>query len=205
MTDLHVVILAAGKGTRMKSDVPKVLHRIAGRPLIDRVLTTAAPLAPGHHDARGRPRRRSASASIWHRTRICSSSCRSRSSGPATRCSRRRRSSADAQGTVLLLSGDVPLLTSRDARGPGADASATRAPLATVLTAAVDRPYGYGRIVRYAGQDHAHRRGARRLAGAARDQGDQLRHLRVRARAALRRARADRRPTTRKASITCPI
>ena len=40
--DLHVVVLAAGKGTRMKSEVPKVLHRIAGLALIDHVLRTAA-------------------------------------------------------------------------------------------------------------------------------------------------------------------
>ena len=44
--DLHVVILAAGKGTRMKSAMPKVLHSVAGRPLIDRVLETAAALRP---------------------------------------------------------------------------------------------------------------------------------------------------------------
>src|SRR5262245_59871588 len=46
MTDLHVVILAAGKGTRMKSALPKVLHALAGRPLIDHVLRTADELKP---------------------------------------------------------------------------------------------------------------------------------------------------------------
>src|SRR5262245_64158140 len=46
MSDLHVVILAAGKGTRMKSDRPKVLHEIAGRSLIDRVLAAADGLVP---------------------------------------------------------------------------------------------------------------------------------------------------------------
>ena len=46
MPDLHVVILAAGKGTRMKSAVPKVLHRLAGRPMLDYVLRTAATLEP---------------------------------------------------------------------------------------------------------------------------------------------------------------
>ena len=44
--DLHVVILAAGKGTRMKSARPKVLHQVAGRALIDRVLDSAAALQP---------------------------------------------------------------------------------------------------------------------------------------------------------------
>src|SRR5262245_33740142 len=44
MSDLHVVILAAGKGTRMKSSRPKVLHEPAGRSLIAHVLSTAGPL-----------------------------------------------------------------------------------------------------------------------------------------------------------------
>src|SRR5690349_11739525 len=42
--DLHVVILAAGKGTRMKSAYPKVLHRVGGRPMIDHVLDRARDL-----------------------------------------------------------------------------------------------------------------------------------------------------------------
>src|SRR4051794_17627394 len=46
MPDLHIVILAAGKGTRMKSERPKVLHRVAGLPMIEYVLRTAAQLAP---------------------------------------------------------------------------------------------------------------------------------------------------------------
>ena len=44
MSDIHVVVLAAGKGTRMKSDVAKVLHRVAGVPMITRVLETASAL-----------------------------------------------------------------------------------------------------------------------------------------------------------------
>jgi bifunctional UDP-N-acetylglucosamine pyrophosphorylase/glucosamine-1-phosphate N-acetyltransferase len=47
MDSLNIVILAAGKGTRMHSDQPKVLHSLAGRPLLQHVLDTAAQLAPG--------------------------------------------------------------------------------------------------------------------------------------------------------------
>ncbi|MBT6732071.1 MAG: NTP transferase domain-containing protein, partial [Acidiferrobacteraceae bacterium] len=43
---LEVIVLAAGKGTRMRSALPKVLHRLAGRPLLDHVLRTAALLEP---------------------------------------------------------------------------------------------------------------------------------------------------------------
>ena len=46
MSDLDVVILAAGKGKRMFSDLPKVLHRLAGRPLLAHVLDTARALEP---------------------------------------------------------------------------------------------------------------------------------------------------------------
>ncbi|MGE0702585.1 MAG: NTP transferase domain-containing protein, partial [Vicinamibacterales bacterium] len=46
MPDLHIVVLAAGKGTRMRSALPKVLHRIAGRPMLDYVLDTASALEP---------------------------------------------------------------------------------------------------------------------------------------------------------------
>ena len=46
MSDLHVVILAAGKGTRMKSARPKVLHHVAGKPMVDHVMTAAQSLQP---------------------------------------------------------------------------------------------------------------------------------------------------------------
>ena len=46
MTETAIVILAAGKGTRMKSRLPKVLHAIAGQPLLHHVLSTARGLDP---------------------------------------------------------------------------------------------------------------------------------------------------------------
>ena len=46
MADLDVVILAAGKGTRMYSDIPKVLHRLAGQPMLGHVIASARTLAP---------------------------------------------------------------------------------------------------------------------------------------------------------------
>ena len=46
MNSLHIVILAAGKGTRMYSKLPKVLHRIGGRSMLERVIQTARSLNP---------------------------------------------------------------------------------------------------------------------------------------------------------------
>ena len=46
MSAVHIVVLAAGKGTRMKSAQSKVLHRVAGQPMIRWVLAAAAPLRP---------------------------------------------------------------------------------------------------------------------------------------------------------------
>ena len=46
MSDVHIVVLAAGKGTRMKSARPKVLHQVAGAPMIDYVMQAAAALSP---------------------------------------------------------------------------------------------------------------------------------------------------------------
>ena len=54
-TPLHFVILAAGKGTRMKSELPKVLHAVGGEPMIVRILRTASHFSAGHVDRRGRP------------------------------------------------------------------------------------------------------------------------------------------------------
>ena len=45
-TPLNIVILAAGKGTRMYSKMPKVLHRVGGKPMVERVIDTAAALNP---------------------------------------------------------------------------------------------------------------------------------------------------------------
>ena len=46
MNNLEIVILAAGKGTRMKSGIPKVLHPLGGKPIIEHVLDTARSLKP---------------------------------------------------------------------------------------------------------------------------------------------------------------
>ena len=150
VSDLHVVILAAGKGTRMKSELPKVLHQVVGRALLDRVLDAAEALRPtsitlvvGHAADRvkdhlaSRPNVQFAlqepQLGTGHALLQTEPLLRGRS------------------GSVVLLSGDVPLLKSRTLQGL-VDTHTAADAAATVLTAEIDRPYGYGRIVRNNGR-----------------------------------------------------
>jgi bifunctional UDP-N-acetylglucosamine pyrophosphorylase/glucosamine-1-phosphate N-acetyltransferase len=143
---LHVVVLAAGKGTRMKSARPKVLHRLGGRTLIEHVLHSIAPLEAastvlviGHGGDEvkaalaGRPGLQFAVQSPQLGTGHALLQAE-----PALR---------DANGTVLLVYADVPLLQTATLRRL-LDAHQAAGAAATVLTARLDNPSGYGRIVR---------------------------------------------------------
>lgn len=146
MSDLHVVVLAAGKGTRMKSETPKVLHPIAGRPLLDWVLRTAARLSPatttvvvGHQGDRIRDHLAAQPA-----VRVVVQEPQLGTGHALLQVEPLLR---DREGTLVLLSGDVPLLTEATLRSL-VSVHAARDAAATVLTTIVNRPYGYGRIVR---------------------------------------------------------
>ncbi|MBI2188644.1 MAG: bifunctional UDP-N-acetylglucosamine diphosphorylase/glucosamine-1-phosphate N-acetyltransferase GlmU [Acidobacteria bacterium] len=149
-SDLHVVILAAGQGTRMKSGLPKVLHAIAGRPMVDHVLRTAAAISPATttlvigHEAeaiRGHLREQEGLQFAVQEPQL----------GTAHALQQTAPVLDGQTGTLILLSGDVPLLRPATLRRllevhRGAKAAAT------VVTAVVERPYGYGRIVRTSGR-----------------------------------------------------
>ena len=142
----HVVILAAGKGTRMKSARPKVLHRVAGQPLIAHVLATAAVLNPttttvviGHQSET------LAVALSGYRGLTYVVQEPQLGTGHALLTS--EAALAGQTGTLILLSGDVPLLTAATLKML-ADHHRTTGASATVVTAIVDAPHGYGRIVR---------------------------------------------------------
>ena len=147
--DLHVVILAAGKGTRMKSQVPKVLHPIGGLTLIERVLRTAAALAPasttlvvGH----GADEVRASLASQPGLQFVVQES----QLGTGHALLQTAPVLRGARGTVVLLSGDVPLLRPATLQSLMATHRESGA-ACTVVTATLPRPFGYGRIVRSAG------------------------------------------------------
>jgi bifunctional UDP-N-acetylglucosamine pyrophosphorylase / glucosamine-1-phosphate N-acetyltransferase len=146
MTDRHIVILAAGKGTRMKSARPKVLHSVAGRPMIDYVLNAASAIHPASttvvvgHEAETLKRelaRHSGLSFVVQEPQL----------GTGHALLAAESALSGAQGTLLLLSGDVPLLRPETLEIlVGLHVSTGSA--MTVVTARVANPHGYGRIIR---------------------------------------------------------
>lgn len=155
MNPLAVVVLAAGAGTRMRSSRHKVLHEVAGAPLLEHVLRAVDPLAPrrvvvviGHlgEQVRERFAARSAGGGL-----VFAEQRELLGTGHALAQAEEQVLAAFApgeRGTVLVLVGDAPLVTSEtlrrlvDAHGEG--------PGMTLLTATVPDPAGLGRIVRAA-------------------------------------------------------
>jgi bifunctional UDP-N-acetylglucosamine pyrophosphorylase/glucosamine-1-phosphate N-acetyltransferase len=146
MRDLHVVILAAGKGTRMKSDVPKLLHRAHGLSLLEHVVRTARALEPSSivlivgHQAEEVKRATPSDERVKF-------ALQEPQLGTGHAVLQSEPVLRNARGTLLLLSGDVPLLRGSTLLALLAKHEATGA-AATVVTAVVDDPTGYGRIVR---------------------------------------------------------
>jgi bifunctional UDP-N-acetylglucosamine pyrophosphorylase/glucosamine-1-phosphate N-acetyltransferase len=149
MPELHVVVLAAGKGTRMKSRVPKVLHRIAGYSLIQHVLHAIEPLRPatvvavvGHGAADVRQVLAKQPGLLF--------AVQEPQLGTGHALLQAEPLLADRAGTLVLLSGDVPLLRPRTLTRLIEHHHERRA-AATVLTAMPADPSGYGRVVRTGG------------------------------------------------------
>ena len=141
------VILAAGKGTRMRSETPKVLHPILGRPMVVHVLDAliAAGADPvvlviGH----GAPRVRAATGSRDGRVRFVE---QTEQLGTGHAAAQARRGLQGFSGDILLLPGDVPLVRPDTLRNLLDYHRRTRAPV-TVLTMRLENPAHYGRIVR---------------------------------------------------------
>ena len=144
-TPLQVVILAAGQGKRMFSDLPKVLHPIAGRPLLSHVIDTARLLSPerlcvviGHGGDQVR-RTLPDTGLTW--------ATQEKQLGTGHAVMQALPVLGDA-GTVLVLYGDVPLIASGTLRSL-VDAAASGH--VALLTQELDQPKGYGRIVRNGG------------------------------------------------------
>jgi bifunctional UDP-N-acetylglucosamine pyrophosphorylase/glucosamine-1-phosphate N-acetyltransferase len=150
MTDsrLAIVVLAAGQGTRMKSSRPKVLHELAGMPLLGHVLTTARQLAAAHVVTVVRHERDLVAAAVEEF--LPEALVVDQDEIPGTGRAVEVAVAAlpdDFDGDVVVVSGDVPLLDAATLSGLlEAHRRATAA--ATLLSAIVDDATGYGRVVR---------------------------------------------------------
>jgi len=150
---IDVVVMAAGKGTRMKSRLPKVLQQLAGVPLVQHVLATAAQLQA-----------RSAVVITGHGAEAVEAALTSVASPTALRFVRQEPQLGTGHavqqavpaladdGLVVVLSGDVPLTQAETLQALISASGGTRLAL---LTIAFDDPTGYGRIVRQGDQVQA--------------------------------------------------
>ncbi len=152
MTDnrLAIIVLAAGQGTRMKSQTPKLLHEIAGVPLIGHVLATAGELDAAYTVSVVRHERDSVVEVIADHfpSSIIVDQDEVAGTGRAVEQALEGLP-ADFDGDVLVVSGDVPLLDAATLTGLIAEHRVTGAS-ATLLSTLLDDPAGYGRIVRTA-------------------------------------------------------
>jgi bifunctional UDP-N-acetylglucosamine pyrophosphorylase/glucosamine-1-phosphate N-acetyltransferase len=159
-----VVLLAAGRGVRMRSSRPKVLHEAAGRPLLDRALDTAFAVAgdPANvvvvvskRDSERDSKRDSSNESPTVGAFLAANHPRvrvavqepPRGTGDAVRMAFASGAIGTAK-TVVVLSGDVPLLEASAVKGLVEALKKDRKAAVAVLTATLANPTGYGRVVR---------------------------------------------------------
>ena len=142
---IAVAIMAAGKGTRLKSKLPKVLHEVGGKPVLAHVVAAAAQVVPAAdiyaiigHEA-GRVRDALAPAGINFVLQE-----QQRGTGHALMVARDALAPYDI---VLVLSGDAPLITSGTI-GALRDFHVAKKAAMTLLTANLENPTGYGRVIR---------------------------------------------------------
>lgn len=144
-TKRAAVVLAAGKGKRMKSDLPKVLHPIHGRPMITILLDTLVRMkfdrivvVIGHKGEMVQTALASYPVSfVWQREQL----------GTGHAVMMAREELADFDGTTLVVAGDVPFLSESSINTLMNTHTEARSS-ATCLSAIFEDPTGYGRIVR---------------------------------------------------------
>ena len=145
--NVKAVILAAGKGTRMKSEKPKVLHEIFNKPLVSWVLSACEDagsleniVVVGHKGEMV-----SEFISKNHPKSVCVEQKEQLGTGHAV--SMAKEALKDFDGLVLILNGDIPLITSNSIQKFLEFHKANNSDV-TIMSAVFDNPFGYGRIVR---------------------------------------------------------
>jgi len=151
-SSLTTLILAAGEGTRMRSSIPKVLHPIAGRPLVEHAVRAAAGLKPdnlvvvvGHGREAVSEHLESVSDALGMTIGTAVQE-EQNGTGHAVQCALDSLPSG-LTGTVLVTYGDVPLLDTETLAALLSQHESTGAAV-TILTAELDDPTGYGRVLR---------------------------------------------------------
>jgi bifunctional UDP-N-acetylglucosamine pyrophosphorylase/glucosamine-1-phosphate N-acetyltransferase len=137
-----VVILAAGQGTRMRSGTPKLLHPLCGRPLIGWPVAAAREVGAETVVVVDSPER--PLAAVLDGQVVVAVQERPRGTADAVSAA---AAHVDSARTVIVLAGDVPLITAETLRGL-ADAHAWSGAAGTIATTVLEDPRGYGRVVR---------------------------------------------------------
>jgi bifunctional UDP-N-acetylglucosamine pyrophosphorylase/glucosamine-1-phosphate N-acetyltransferase len=145
---LAIIVLAAGQGTRMKSATPKLLHPLAGSPIVAHVLRTAQALDAAHVVVVVRHERDQVAATVESVLPACVVVDQDEIPGTGRAVEQALGALPDDfEGEVLVLNGDVPLLDA-DTLAAFLDRHRGHAAQASVLSAMYDDPSGYGRVVR---------------------------------------------------------
>jgi bifunctional UDP-N-acetylglucosamine pyrophosphorylase/glucosamine-1-phosphate N-acetyltransferase len=144
MTEFASIVLAAGKGTRMKSDLHKVLHPIAGRPMLDHLMASIEALGPSKQVVVVGSGRDQIEAAVEGRAETC---LQEPQLGTGHAVQQAEAVLAGFTGDVLVLYGDVPFVRTETMRAMLDRLNASDAPAVVVLGFEPDDPLQYGRII----------------------------------------------------------
>ncbi|CCO08607.1 bifunctional UDP-N-acetylglucosamine diphosphorylase/glucosamine-1-phosphate N-acetyltransferase GlmU [Desulforamulus hydrothermalis] len=144
--ELAAVILAAGKGTRMKSDLPKVLHRVGGRPMLGHVLRAVVGAGATNTVVVAGFGVQQVREFLGDQARVV---LQEEQLGTAHALLQAEQALADFAGDLLVVCGDTPLLRASTLTGL-VQAHRQTGAAATLLTAEMPDPGGYGRVIRSA-------------------------------------------------------
>ncbi|WP_405379859.1 bifunctional UDP-N-acetylglucosamine diphosphorylase/glucosamine-1-phosphate N-acetyltransferase GlmU [Phascolarctobacterium sp.] len=144
MSDLVAVILAAGKGTRMRSKYPKVLHKVGGKPMLQHVIDAATAAGCDEKVVIVGHEAELVEAMVGDQGKIA---LQAEQLGTGHAVMQTAEALQGFTGTALILCGDTPLLDGEELK-KFCEAHKASGAAATVLTAIMDDPFGYGRIIR---------------------------------------------------------
>ena len=144
MANLVAVILAAGKGTRMRSKYPKVLHNVGGTPMLQHVIDAASVAGCDEKVVIVGHEAELVEAMVGSQGKIA---LQAEQLGTGHAVMQTAEALKGFTGTALILCGDTPLLEGEELK-KFCEAHKASGAAATVLTAIMDDPFGYGRIVR---------------------------------------------------------